>query len=145
MYAQDRNGAYSLRKVDPANLLQGMDYANAPFEKGKFTQIKRNMAVIGRLLDPAQNAGTIRGAGAAQQIIKSAAPRFDDATLAQHDARQKQPLMLFSGALAATEAPSLLQQAKSSGSYALMNKMHGGNMTDGLKKIIDPIRAKFGL
>lgn len=47
------------------------------------------------------------------------------------DATNKQNLMLFSGALGATQAMSLVQQAKQSLTYSLMNKMGHGQQAPG--------------
>jgi hypothetical protein len=147
VYVQGNNGAYVLRKIDnPAMFLKEIDYEHGPFTKDKFTQISRNMTVIGRVLDSHANGRSIRGGQVDQEIkVADGQETFSPAELARHEAKQRQKLLLFSGALGATEVPSVFQQAKGSGSYYLMNKMSagGGSIGKKVKEAIAPIRHKL--
>ena len=154
-YYQDKKGEYVLKFIGNAGdvpiqtLLQGINYADA--KPGKVTHVKRDKGVVNRLLAAAYN-DDIAADGSHPHTMAAAADqrRFTVAELEKYEARNKQALMMFSGALAATEVPSLMQQAKSSGTYALMNAMtaaskEGKSIKDGLAAKIAPIRNALNI
>ena len=147
MYAQDRNGTYSLRQqVNPANVLQGIDYENAPFTADTFTQVKRDMTTVTSLLD----LSATPDAAGAMHAMRAANPRFTDVQLENIEASQRQKLLFFSGGVAASKVPSLLPQVIGSGSYAAMNAISAASRQEGgiskaIKDKIKPIRDKFNI
>lgn len=119
MYAQDRDGVYRLQKLEhPDQLLQGMDYKNAPFKQGTLTLMKRDHEILTRLIDQSG------------MRIRAERPSVDPNKVEEWKHNNEQGLLLFSGLAVATKIPMLAQQVISSGSYALMNQV-GAASRDG--------------